>query len=133
MQKPQERAKTRIAQALSRCRKPMCSDTADVLPVINDWSAIADHDVPHVYGVVTVASQPPRPILTAAVIVIETMPGLVIHCLDGCYRLGQPANRGYDITAVREDTHKGRVEWAKFQRLVEDLCLKLDEGNDLNF
>jgi len=73
--------------------------------------------------------QSPRPILTAAIIGIDTMPGLIIRCLDGCYRLGQPAGIDDTIKTVGEDALRGRIAWPRFQDMVEAFCLKLSDAD----
>lgn len=129
MQKQLEQAQTQIEQALVKCRKPIPPDIVDAFPLIDQWIAIADHDVPHIHGVASYPMQAPRPILTAAIIRIDMMPGLVIRCLDGCYRLGQPARIDDKVKTVGEDSPKGRIAWPRFQDMVETFCLKLSDAD----
>lgn len=129
MQKRLEQAQTQIEQALLQCRKPIPPHIVDAFPLINEWIAIADHDVPHIHGVASYPMQAQRPILTAAIIGIDMMPGLVIRCLDGNYRLGQPAHIDDKVKSAGEDSHKGRIDWPRFQDLVETFCLKLSDAD----
>ncbi|MDT8855236.1 hypothetical protein RNZ50_09460 [Paracoccaceae bacterium Fryx2] len=130
MQKTVEQAQTQIEQALIQCRKPLSPDLVNVFPIIDDWCAIADHDVPHIHGTATFGVLAPRPILTAAVIVIETTPGLVIRCLDGCYRLGQPLGIDEKVKTVGAEAARGRIAWPRFLQLVDAFCLKLSDADD---
>ena len=129
MHKDPKLAQTQIELALFQSRKPVPPDIVDAFPLIDDWVAIADHDIPHIYGVASYPMQVPGPILTAAVIGIETMPGLVIRCLDGCYRLGQPARIDDKVKTVGEDSHKGRIAWPQFRHLVEAFFLRLSDAD----
>ncbi|MDP2079590.1 MAG: hypothetical protein U0934_20775 [Pseudotabrizicola sp.] len=130
MHKNPKLAQSQIEVALFQSRKPIPPDIVDAFPVIDDWFAVADNDIPHIYGIASYPLQAPRPILTAAVIGIEAMPGLVIRCLDGCYRLGHPARVDDKICAVGDNHSKGRISWPRFQRLVEAFLARLSAADD---
>lgn len=130
MHKDPKLAQSQIEVALFQSRKPVPPDLISAFPIIDDWLAVADNDIPHIYGVASFPMQAPRPILTAGVIGIETMPGLVIRCLDGCYRLGHPAPVDDSIRTVGDDDSKGRISWFRFQRLVEAFLARLSAADD---
>lgn len=129
MQEKLEQAQTQIERALVKNRKPIPPDIVETFPLIDQWIAIADNDVPHIHGIASYPMQAPCPILTAAIIGIDTMPGLIIRCLDGCYRLGQPARIDDRIKTVGEDSLRGRIAWPRFQDMVETFCLRLSDAD----
>ena len=130
MHKDPKLAQSQIEVALFQSRKPVPPDIVDAFPVIDDWFAVADNDIPHIYGVASYPMQAPRLILTAAVIGIEVMPVLVIRCLDGCYRLGHPARVDDNMRAVGVGRQKGRISWFRFQRLIEAFLVQLSEADE---
>ena len=78
MQKDPKAIRAQIDVALAQIETPIPPDILDVFPMLENWRAISDYDIPLIHGVMTHALGGPQPILTAAVLAVESKHGLLI-------------------------------------------------------
>lgn len=130
MQKDPKSVRAQIDVALAQIGTQIPADLLDVFPTIDDWVALSDHDIPLIHGVMIHPLGVPQPILTAAVIAVESEHALLVRCLDGCYRLGQPARFDNNFPSVGDGRKRGRVSWTMLARLADTLAIRLTNPRD---
>lgn len=125
MQKDPKAICAQIDVALAQIETPIPADILDVFPMLENWRAISDHDIPLIHGVMTHALGGPQPILTAAVLAVESKHGLLVRCFDGCYRLGHPARFDSSLPYAGEGRKRGQISWTRLERLADALAFRL--------
>jgi hypothetical protein len=110
-------AKSKIAQALVLTESPFTPALVADLPVIEDWLCLQDDAVFRIHGLFQ--ESPQRFRLSAAVIAVETTPILIIRCIDGDYKMGEPRPIPAFTRPPTATRHRYPITWEQLSRRVE--------------